>query len=119
MKILGEKYTKNELVFCIYALASQRCIEALGLKHIDDIIGEGTTDEQKRDYCALLATYLNSMREAVVKARETNVVDQLTSMYGLMARTGKKIVDIAAQEKELFEAAKKSKVVYHASESTE
>lgn len=119
MKILGEKYTKNELIFAVYALASQRCIEALGLKHIDDIIGESTTDEQKRDYCALLATYLNSMREAVVKARETNVVDQLTSMYGLMARTGKKIVDIAAQEKELFEAAKKSKVVYNASESAE
>ena len=104
MRILGEKYTKNELVFCIYALASNRCLDAMGIKNIDAIVNQETSAEQKRDYCATLASYLGSMHEAVVRAREQNVVDSVASMYGLMAQTGKKIVDMAAKAKEAANA---------------
>ena len=95
MKILGEKYSKNELIFIVYFLASSRCLEALGLKNIDAIIDPKTTDDQKRDYCAMLATYLGSTHKYVAKAREGKTVEDMTAMYELMAQTGKKIMDIA------------------------
>ena len=97
MKIIGTKYSKNELIFAIYALASSRCLEALGLKNIDAIISPNTTDAQKRDFCAMFARYLKSMEDAVAKGRERHVIDSMAATYGLMAQTGLKILNMAKE----------------------
>jgi hypothetical protein len=106
MKILGEKYTKNELIFCIYAMAANRCREALGLENIDAVISDDTWDEQKMDFYAMLATYLGSMHNAVAKARKKNNVDQIIDGYSMMAQTGKEILDMAVKAKEAADAGK-------------
>jgi len=104
MKILGEKYTKKELIFAVYALAANRCREALDLKNIDAIINPDTTDDQKRDFCTLLAAYLGSMHDAMAKARKGESVDMMIEAYGLMAQTGRKILDMAVKAKEAADA---------------
>jgi len=104
MKILGEKYTKNELIFCIYVMAANRCREALGLENFDAVISDDTLDEQKMDFYALFAAYLGLMHNAVAKARKKNNVDQIIDGYSMMAQTGKEILDMAGKVKEAANA---------------